>query len=313
MTLSVGLVGARGHTGHELLRLIAARDDMSLAFASSRELDGQPVSSVAPEFGEGLSFEALDDEAVAARGADAVVLALPNGAAAPFVEAIDRSAPDTLIVDLSADYRFNDDWRYGLPELNGRASLSEARRIANPGCYATCGQVSIAPVRGLLAAPAHVFGVSGYSGAGTTPSRKNDTEALKDNLMPYALTGHIHEAEMTRHLCHEVVFTPHVAEFFRGLIVTSHLEFAQPVSSEGVRDAFRGFYEGEALIEIMDRTPEARDGAFQDKVLVGGFGVSEDGYRGVVVATLDNLLKGAAVQAVQNLAIASGLPEYVKA
>lgn len=313
MTLSVGLVGARGHTGRELLRLIAARDDIRLAFASSRELDGQPVSSVAPEVSEALSFEALDAEAVAARGADAVVLALPNGAASLFVEAIDRAAPDTLIVDLSADNRFSDDWRYGLPELNGRASLSEARRIANPGCYATCGQISIAPVRGLLAAPAHVFGVSGYSGAGTTPSRKNDTEALKDNLMPYALSGHIHEAEMTRHLCHDVVFTPHVAEFFRGLIVTSHLEFAQPVSSEGVRDAFRGFYEGEALIEIMDRTPEARDGAFQDKVRIGGFAVSDDGYRGVVVATLDNLLKGAAVQAVQNLAIASGLPEYVKA
>lgn len=313
MTLKVGLVGARGHTGRELLRIIAARPDMTLAFASSRELDGQAVSTVAPEVTGGLAFEALDADAVASRGADAVILALPNGAAAPFVEAIDRHAPETLIVDLSADYRFDDSWRYGLPELNGRASLKEARRIANPGCYATCGQVSIAPVRGLLTAPAHVFGVSGYSGAGTTPSRRNDPAALADNLMPYALTGHIHEAEMTRHLCHEVMFTPHVASFFRGLVVTSHLEFGAPVSSGGVRDAYRGFYEGEALIEIMDRIPEARDGANFDGVRIGGFAVSEDGYRGVVVAALDNLLKGAAVQAIQNLAIASGLPEHIPA
>tara|TARA_R110002072_G_scaffold105386_6_gene230358 strand:- start:2970 stop:3905 length:936 start_codon:yes stop_codon:yes gene_type:complete len=311
MTLQVGLVGARGHTGRELLRILARRPDMNLAFASSRELDGQPVSSVAPEISTDMAFEALDAEAVATRGADAVILALPNGAAAPFVAAINRHAPATLIVDLSADYRFDDDWRYGLPELNGRASLKEATRISNPGCYATCGQLSIAPVRGLLEAPAHVFGVSGYSGAGTTPSRRNDTEALADNLMPYALTGHIHEAEMTRQLCHDVMFTPHVASFFRGLIVTSHLRFGEAVSAGGLADAYRGFYEGERLVELLDRIPEVRDGANQDGVKIGGFSVSADGRRGVVVATLDNLLKGAAVQAVQNLAIAADLPEYL--
>jgi len=311
MTLRVGLVGARGHTGRELLRIIANRPDMELDFASSRELAGQAVSDMAPEFSSDLAFEALDAQAVAKRGADAVILAMPNGVAAPFVAAIDATSPRTLLVDLSADHRFDDGWIYGLPELNGRRALSEARRIANPGCYATCAQVAIAPVRGLLTAPAHVFGVSGYSGAGTTPSRRNDTEALADNFMPYALTGHIHEAEITRHLCHEAIFTPHVASFFRGLLVTTHLKFGMAQTADGIRGAFEGFYEGERLIEILDRIPEVRDGANFDGVRVGGFSVSADGQRAVIVATLDNLLKGAAVQAIQNMAIASGLPEYL--
>ncbi|MCR9267617.1 MAG: N-acetyl-gamma-glutamyl-phosphate reductase, partial [Alphaproteobacteria bacterium] len=187
MTARIGLIGARGHTGRELLRLIAGRDDMELAFASSREFAGRPVSEMAPEIATGLDFVAMAPDEIAASGADAVILALPNGAAAPFVAGLPEA---TVIVDLSADYRFDDAWVYGLPEIHGREALAGARRISNPGCYATAGQLAIAPLRGRISGDAHVFGVSGYSGAGTTPSRKNDTEALADNLMPYALTGH---------------------------------------------------------------------------------------------------------------------------
>ena len=102
----------RQRTGRELLRLIAARDDLELVFASSRELAGQPVCDMAPEVTSGLLFESLSPDAVADRGADAVILALPNGAAHSFVAAIDAARPDTVIVDLSADYRFDDDWTY---------------------------------------------------------------------------------------------------------------------------------------------------------------------------------------------------------
>ena len=101
------------------------------------------------------------------------MLALPNGKAAPFVAAVDAVAPRTAIVDLCADYRFDDDWHYGLPELS-RAGYEGQRRISNPGCYATAMQLAIAPMRDALAAPAQCFGVSGYSGAGTTPSDSND-------------------------------------------------------------------------------------------------------------------------------------------
>ena len=304
----VGLVGARGHTGRELLRLIADRDDLELVFASSREWAGRPVSEMAPEIATDLAFEALAADDVAARAVDAVILALPNGAAAPFVAAL---APGTVIVDLSADYRFDDAWTYGLPEIHGRETLAGSRRIANPGCYATAGQLAIAPWRGRLAGDAHVFGVSGYSGAGTTPSRKNDTAALADNLMPYALSGHLHEREMTRHMGEGVRFTPHVAAFFRGIVATTHLTLEAPVTPAEVAQAYAAAYADEALIRVMDGIPEVRNGALQPGAVIGGFALDESGRKLVVVSALDNLLKGAAVQAMQNLALALGLPEGV--
>ena len=306
MTVRIGLVGARGHTGRELMRLIAGREDLELAYASSREFAGRPVSDMAPELRSGLEFEALPPDEVGRREVDALILALPNGAAAPFVAATDPSLP---IVDLSADYRFDDDWVYGLPEIHGRDALRGARRISNPGCYATAGQLALAPLRGRLSAPAHVFGVSGYSGAGTTPSRKNDPDALADNLMPYALTGHIHEREMARHLGETVRFTPHVAAFFRGIVATVHAELAEPLERDGLRELYESAYGGEPLVEIVDGIPEVRDGANRPGAVIGGFGLSGDGRHAVIVSALDNLLKGAAVQALQNLTLALGLPE----
>ncbi|WP_300530983.1 N-acetyl-gamma-glutamyl-phosphate reductase [Maricaulis sp.] len=306
----IGLIGARGHTGRELIRLMAGRDDLELAFAGSREFAGKPVTDLAPEAPAGLVFEALSAEEAAARGVDAIILAMPNGAAAPFVAAVEAQAPETVLVDLSADYRFDDSWAYALPELYGRDAIRGSRRISNPGCYATAGQLAIAPVRDRLEGAAHVFGVSGYSGAGTKPSRKNDLAALKDNLMPYALTGHIHEREMARHLGVAVQFTPHVAAFFQGIVATVHLSFAEVMTRETLIARYRDAYAGEALVEVSDDIPELRDGARINGAVVGGFAVSEDGRRGVVVTALDNLLKGAAVQALQNLTLALGLEEF---
>lgn len=307
--LKVGLAGARGHTGKELVAILSRRDDMRLVFASSRAMAGEPVSNLASGARAGLVFEAMGPEDVAARGADAVILALPNGEAAPYVAAIHAAAPGTILVDLSADYRFETSWTYGLPELYGRESLKVATRISNPGCYATAGQLCVHPVRDLLSGPAHLFGVSGYSGAGTTPSRKNDAEALRDNLMPYALTGHLHEREMSRHLGHEVRFSPHVAAFFRGITLTAQLSFREPVTLAALKSRYNQAYEGEPLIRLSDAIPEIRDGQDIAGAVIGGWSVAEDGRYATVVCALDNLLKGAAVQAVQNLALAAGLDE----
>ncbi|AZU04971.1 N-acetyl-gamma-glutamyl-phosphate reductase [Glycocaulis alkaliphilus] len=307
--LTVGLVGARGHTGKELIAILSRRSDMELVFASSRAMAGEPVSNLAPEARDGLTFEAMGPQDVAARGADAVILALPNGEAAPYVAAIEAAAPGTILVDLSADYRFDGSWAYGLPELYGRERLKGAARISNPGCYATAGQLCVHPVRDLLSGPAHLFGVSGYSGAGTTPSRKNDLEALRDNLMPYSLTGHMHEREMSRHLAHEVRFSPHVAAFFRGITLTAQLNFAAPVTLEALKSRYAEAYGGEKLIRLSDTIPEIRDGQDIPGAVIGGWSVGEGGRNATLVCALDNLLKGAAVQAVQNLALAAGLEE----
>ena len=306
---TVGLVGARGHTGAELIRLIARHPHLELAFVSSRELAGQLVSAHIDGFVGELRYENLGHEQVAVRGVDAVILALPNGKAGDIVAALEAQAPESVIVDLSADYRFNEDWYYGLPELT-RASYAGQKRISNPGCYATAMQLAIAPLLDRLAGPPQCFGVSGYSGAGTTPSDKNDTDKLRDNLMPYALADHMHEREVSRHLGVPVEFMPHVAPHFRGITMTVNLWLDQAMKVEAIRDLYRQRYAGEPLIRVLDEAPWVSNIAGKHGVEIGGFTVAPGGKRVVVVATLDNLLKGAATQAMQNLNLAFGFDEF---
>lgn len=297
---SVGVIGARGHTGNELLRLLGSHPGFVVEYAGSRELAGQPV----PEL-QGLTFGDLGAEDVAGLGLDAVFLALPNGASLPFVTAL---STDTVVVDISSDHRLDDTWVYGLPELH-RTKIAGARRIANPGCYATVMQLTVNPfVDDLNGVPA-VFGVSGYSGAGTKASTMNDPDRLADNLLPYELVGHNHEQEATYHLGLAVRFMPHVHQAFRGILMTSHIPVSRPTTPEEVTKRLHDVYADEPLIEIQDEIPELRDGAGRLGVLLGGVNVSEDGRNIVVVGAEDNLLKGAAVQAVQNLNLAFGLPE----
>jgi N-acetyl-gamma-glutamyl-phosphate reductase len=304
----VGLIGARGHVGGELIRLVANHPQLELAFVSSRERAGQRVAEHHPEVGADLHYVDIAPENLRAFPADVLILALPNDKSAPFVAVIDAHLPETVIIDLSADYRFDSDWYYGLPELTCNKYRRE-KRISNPGCYATAMQLAIAPMRELLAGPVQCFGVSGYSGAGTTPSDKNDPDKLRDNLMPYALTGHVHEREATRQLGNPVQFMPHVAGHFRGLTVTANLPLTEATDIESVRKRYRDFYTGEPLVEITDEAPWVSAIAGRHGAVIGGFTLSEDGKRLVVVAVLDNLLKGAATQALQNINLAFGFPE----
>ena len=307
---SVGIVGARGYTGAELIRLLAAHPRIELAFVSSRELDGQRVADHNEDYKGELRYESLGPEAVAAKGVDAVVLALPNGKGEPFVAALDANAPDTVIVDLSADYRFDNSWYYGLPELT-RARYAGQKRISNPGCYATAMQLAIAPLLSQLAGPPTCFGVSGWSGAGTTPSDKNNPELLRDNLMPYALTNHVHEREVSAQLGVPVEFMPHVAPHFRGITMTVNLWLQQPRSREEVMALYQQRYANEPLVEVVDEAPWVSRIAGKHGVQIGGFTMAPGNKRVVVVATIDNLLKGAATQALQNLNRALGLDELM--
>ena len=306
---TIGIVGARGHTGAELIRLVAAHPRLELAFVSSRELAGQRVADHNEAYRGELRYENIGHDQVAAKGADVVVLALPNGKSAEIVAGIDAAAPDTLVVDLSADHRFDPAWYYGLPEIT-RGQYAGQKRISNPGCYATAMQLAIWPMLGYLAGPPQCFGVSGYSGAGTTPSDKNNVELLRDNLMPYALAGHVHEREVSRQLGHPIEFMPHVAPHFRGLTITANLHLSIPFEIEEVLARYRGRYAGEPLVRVQDEAPWVSRIAGAHHVDVGGFTLSGDGKRLVVVATEDNLLKGAATQALQNLNMAFGLDEF---
>ncbi len=308
MTHTIGIVGARGHVGVELIRLIATHPHFELGFVSSRELDGKRVADQVDAYEGELRYTAPSHEQLADQPVDAVVLALPNGKAAALVAAYDAAENDPVIIDLSADYRFDYHWYYGLPELT-RDRHAGQRRISNPGCYATAMQLAIAPLLGGLAGPVQCFGVSGYSGAGTTPSDKNDPDKLRDNLMPYALAGHVHEREVSRHLGHVVEFMPHVAPHFRGLTITANLHLGRAFNRDEVIARYRDAYAGEPLVRVQDDAPWVSAIAGRHHVELGGFTLADDGRRLVVVATEDNLLKGAATQALQNLNLAFGLRE----
>lgn len=306
----INLIGGRGYTGSELLRLIAAHPDMELGIASSRSHAGEKISSSCGGWpDDDRCFTQLEPAGISAYPADAWVLALPNGFAGEWAAAIQQEYPASVILDLSADYRFDPDWAYGLPERY-REQIRNHRLIANPGCYATGTQLGLLPLLQQLLAVPVVFGVSGYSGAGKTPSARNDPEVLRDNLIPYALSGHMHEKEISYQLGTDVRFMPHVAAFFRGISLTIAFELEHETSIAALESLFQAEYAHETRVRISREIPQVSAVQNTPDVHIGGFTVdTRNPARGSLVVVLDNLLKGAASQAMQNLNLALGLAE----
>ena len=306
--IRLGLIGARGYVGSELIKLVTAHPQLELVFVSSREREGQLLSDYELNAPLAMRYCNYCPEDALQNPVDVLVLALPNGLAASWVNTFDAANSKSVLLDLSADYRFSPEWFYGLPELTRNCYKGQIR-ISNPGCYATAMQLAIAPMRKYLAGTVQCFGVSGYSGAGVTPSNNNNPDMLKDNLIPYALLNHIHEREVITQIGCELHFMPHVAPHFRGLSITTNMLLNQPLRLEQVESLYRDFYQNEQFIEIMTETPWLSHVANTPNAQIGGFRLSDDGRRLVVVSVLDNLLKGAASQAMQNINLAFGLPE----
>ncbi len=298
MKKRIGVVGARGHVGAELVPLLVRHEGLEIAWVTSQSAPGESVP------GTSLTFLGADPALLRQEPVDAVVLALPNGESRAWSDA----AGDAVVVDLSADHRFDEAWVYGQPE-RFRAKIRGAKRIASPGCYATAAQLAIAPLVDVARGPVHVFGVSGFSGAGTAKSERNDPDVLRDNVVPYALVGHAHERELRRHLDHPVFFVPHVAPFFRGLVVTASLDLARPIDEAELEARFTRAYGSEPLVALTKDPPRPRDSVGTHGVRIGGFALGDGGSHAVVVAALDNLLGGAASQAMRALNLALGLPE----
>ena len=311
----IAVVGARGYTGQALIDLLNRHPNMDLRHVSSRELAGKKLKGYDRKE---IIYENLTPDDIRRmaerKEIDCWVMALPNGVCKPYVDAIDESGhSEAVVIDLSADYRFNPDWTYGLPELVQRNKIASATRISNPGCYATAAQLGIAPLMGHLApGPAQptVFGVSGYSGAGTKPSPKNDVNNLTDNLIAYSLTDHIHEREISSQLGTDVAFVPHVAVWFAGIHHTISLPLAQKMASRDVRQLYQDRYDKEKLVKVSGESPQVKLIAGKHGVEIGGFAVHSSGMRAVVNVTIDNLLKGAATQCLQNMNLALGYAEY---
>jgi N-acetyl-gamma-glutamyl-phosphate reductase len=304
-TIQLGLLGARGFVGRELIGLLEHHPTIALSKAWSERLAGEKVCDHAPGAPAELSFDALDD-APDIDGLDALVVALPNGAAATLMER--HSNFDGVVVDLSADHRFDTQWVYGLPEAN-RAVITGASRIANPGCYATAMGLCLYPLAEHLIGTPTCFGVSGFSGAGATPNERNDPARLAENILPYAKLGHIHERECSRVLGRSIRFAPSVAPFERGIVMTSLFE-TNGLSRETLTSVYEDAYGNEPLVEVIgEATPLIGDVRSTPRAIIGG--IEADGTRGGVVCVIDNLLKGAASQALQNLNLALGQPELL--
>ena len=302
---NIALLGGRGYVGQEIIKLLNNHPSFNLSMAFSKSLAGKNVEGYIKNIN--LKYSHLSSDSLLLPDIDIVICALPNGESLDFVNEIEKINKKIVIIDIGSDYRFDDNWFYSIPELHNIPGGT--KRISNPGCYATAMQLAIAPLINLTKSKVSCVGISGYSGAGSTPNDKNNPKILENNILPYSLTNHTHEKEVKRHCFENLSFTPHVAEFFRGILVTSHFSLDQKTSESEVYEIFKNFYKNKRLIKIDKHAPLISDVINTNYASIGGFSLDDDGKNLVVCSVIDNLLKGAATQCLQNLDAAFGLGE----
>lgn len=330
--IRVGIVGATGYTGVELLRLLAAHDGVEVVAATSRSAAGRRVDDAFPNLRGlySLEFTAPDPERLGE--CDAVFFATPNGTAMHQVPALLDAG--VRIIDVSADFRLRDaaEWSrwygaehacperlpeavYGLPELH-REAIRSARLVANPGCYATAVQLGFLPlVEAGRVDPGRLIadGKSGTSGAGRRERVDLLLAETSDSMRAYAAGGHRHGAEITQGLrdagAGEVglTFVPHLAPMVRGIHATLYAEL---ITETDLQSLYERRYADEPFVDVLPAGshPETRwvRGANHCRLAVHRPG---DGPRVVVLAVIDNLVKGAAGQAIQNMNLMCGFDE----
>jgi N-acetyl-gamma-glutamyl-phosphate reductase len=347
-TIQTAVVGVTGYAGAELARLLLRHPRLKGAppvFAGRvDEKDaargGVPLSEIHPQLADcsgsgNLKLEPFSWELLASRGVDVLFLATPHEQSREWVpEALARGL---RVIDLSgawrlneaanrAVYAFEDDGSeladniqaqavYGLPELH-RAKIAGARLIANPGCYATS---IILPLRPLVAAGMVDLkhGIvadakSGVSGAGKAPSAKTHFMYAADNLSAYGVFTHRHTGELLEQIgidASEIIFTPHLLPIPRGILSTLYVHFREPQTKAGIAKVYHDFFAGSPLVRLYDKTLPQIQYSVRTCYADIGFQLAADGRRAVLVSCLDNLLKGASGQAVQNLNVMLGWPE----
>ena len=310
--IPVGVLGASGYAGRELCALIHRHPALELAFATANEQRGQTVFI----HGRPVTFIATEDAPPG--GAALVFSALPHGASATWVNG--AASAGARVVDLSADLRpgnGRDDVPYGLTEI-GRAQIANAAIIANPGCYPTSILLAIAPLieAGIIAdgTPIIANSASGVTGAGNAAKRELLFGEVADDYRAYGIGNtHRHLNEMRAMLTRmqsrsDLVFTPHLLPITRGILSTITVELREPVPNPA--DVWRRRYAGEPFIEVMDGAPRLRDVAYRNAVQL--FAQPLTGTTRpmlLVLSAIDNLMKGAAGQAVQNANLMLGLDE----
>jgi len=333
--IKVAIIGANGYTGLELLRILAGHSRVEVVHASSRQYAGQPVSEVFPAFTgfyDGLVFSGAVQPADVE--AEVVFCCLPHGASQEVVPGLVESGKK--VIDLSADFRLRDPavfkaWYgehkaqallaeavYGLPELN-REKIKGSRLVANPGCYPTSVILALAPLakagfieQGTIIADSK----SGVSGAGRAASLDTAFVEVSGGFKAYKVGGHRHLPEMEQEvslLCNvqtSITFTPHLLPVSRGILSTVYAGLNKKITGQDAHKYYTAFYGEEPFVRVMP------SGSFPDINQVRGSNFCDIGVyvdevknRLTVISVIDNLVKGAAGQAVQNMNILCGLAE----
>jgi N-acetyl-gamma-glutamyl-phosphate reductase len=321
----VAVAGATGYTGQELLRLLSRHPAVALTAAmssgqtgaSSRRLPGLAHlwnGTIVP-----LSSETL------ARDADVVFLALPDSAAAELGPSLVDAG--VRVIDLSGAFRLRDEaararWypdthrlpegvAYGLTERE-RGAVARARLVANPGCYPTATLLALAPLReaGLLVPGADIIvdAKSGVSGAGKTPSERTHFSEIHGSMSAYGVFNHRHGAEIEQGAGQTVTFTPHLVPLDRGILATIYVRVAPGTTDAAIAEVFERAYAGATFVRLVGSSlPEIKHVAHTNFCDIG-WRVDPSG-RAILVSVIDNLLKGASGQAVQNMNVMLGLDE----
>ena len=333
--IRVGILGATGYAGSELVRLLLQHGGVELTMLTSKSYEGQKMSEVYPAL-KGVCDMVLSAPVpeVVAKNCDLVFTALPHGASKEIIPQL--YALGLLVIDLSGDYRYNDqkvyeEWYnqphsspellaesvYGLPELH-REEIKKTRLVGNPGCYTTCSILGLAPLlaKGIVSTKHIIIDAkSGVSGAGRGLSVDYHFCECTESMKAYKVATHRHTSEIEQELSllagSEVMlsFTPHLVPMKRGIYATIYAELETKKSKEELIALYKEYYQGEPFIRIYENgLPESNHVSGSNFVDIG-LCVDERLSRVIIVSAIDNLIKGAAGQAVQNMNLLCGFPE----
>lgn len=334
--IKAGIIGSTGYAGGELVRILTAHKEVQIVWYGSRSYIDQKYADVYRNFFQIVDAACMDDNMEElANQVDVIFTATPQGFCASLIT--EEILSKTRVIDLSADFRIKDvetyeEWYhishkspqfleeavYGLCEIN-REKIKDARLVANPGCYTTCSILAVYPLakEGLIDMKTLIIDAkSGTSGAGRGAKVPNLFCEVNENIKAYAVGGHRHTPEIEEQLgyaANETVtlsFTPHLVPMNRGILVTAYADLKAGVTEEQVRAAYQSCYEGEPFIRLLDSGtyPETRwvEGSNYVDLDVQ---VDPRTNRVIMMGAIDNLVKGAAGQAVQNMNLLFGLDE----
>lgn len=308
--INVGIIGAAGYTAGELLRILVHHPHVRITLAQSESQSGKPVTAVHKDL---IGDTALTFSKEISSNADVYFLCKGHGESAKIL----ADHPFLLskkLIDLSQDYRLTGthDFVYGSPEFN-KKSIQKATHIANPGCFATCIQLSILPAvqAGIVQSELHISGITGSTGAGQAFSETSHFSWRQNNASVYKPLTHQHLLETGQSITHlkadfayDVNFIPYRGAFSRGIICTTY--FHTDATEKQLQDVYGHAYAHQPFTHVVSENPDIKQVANTNKALIH---VMKVGSKAVIVCVIDNLLKGASGQAVQNMNLLFGLDE----